>query len=393
MYRGAIADPKALHATLRASHRIRVQVVLTDLDGTIRGSITPKITDGQVEADRHHFGDEKGPTRRCTLTFVDPNNALGIDQANPGEGALYFNRRIEVIYGVLVPTIGWVDIPVFCGVPWRLQRSGDEVFVDADDLSVLGWGSAWRPKTLHKGMRKVDAIAEILADRVGLTDVRLPERKARLSHNVSLSRHQHPWAVARHIASSMDLDLYVTGSGAVAARKLPDKPLITFQCGDGGEIVDPLALTTDRENFVNVVTVIGRKPKGAKKRVRYSAVAPKRHDNSPWRLAVNGVPNFIEAVIQNDHFRTKAECKKKADRILADRMKIRGEATCSILPWPTLEPGDKARFVTREGDVTVERIDSFTLPLRVDGGPMTINWKAAPQRTRRRLRRHHGKKP
>lgn len=386
-------DLGLLHDALRSSHEMRVRVTLTDLDGSVRGSITPRVTDGQVEADRHHFGDEKGPTRRCTLTFIDPDNALGVDQETPGEGALYFNRRIEVVYSVSVPDVGWVDVPVFCGVPWSLQRTGDEVFVDADDLSALGWGSAWRPKTLHKGMRKVDAIAEILADRAGLTEVDLPRRKARLAHRVSLSRHQHPWAVAQHIASSMDLQLYVTGSGTVRARKLPDKPLITFKCGDGGEIVDPIALSADRDNFANVVTVIGRKPKGAKRRVRYSAVAKRTWENSPWRLAVNGVPQFIEAVIQNDHLRTKAECKKKADRILADKMRIRGEVTCSILPWPTLEPGDKARFVTREGDATVERIDSFTLPLRPSSGPMTLNFKAAPQRTRRKQRLHHGKKP
>lgn len=394
MYRGALTGPQldSLHATLRASHQVRLVVTLTDLDGSVRGSLTPRVTAGQIEADRHHFGDPKGPTRRCSLTFLDPNNALGIDSANPGAGALYFDRRIEVAYGVLVPSIGWVDVPVFCGVPWRLQRTGDEVIVDADDLSVLGWGSAWRPKTLHKGMRKVDAIAEILADRVGLTDIRLPERKTRLPHSVSLSRHQHPWAVARHIAASMDLDLYVSGSGAVVARKLPDKPLITFGCGDGGAVVDPIATSTDRDGFANVVTVIGRKPKGAKQRVRFSAVAKKSHENSPWKLAVNGVPNFVEVTVQNDHLRTKGECKKKADRLLSDHMRVRGEVTCSILPWPTLEPGDKARFVTREGDVAVERIDSFSLPLKVDDGPMTLNFKASPLRTKRRLRLHPGRK-
>jgi hypothetical protein len=394
MFRGHLtqSEQAALHAALVASHRTRVTVTITDLDGNVRGSLTPRVTAGQVEADRHHFGDPKGPTRRCSMTFLDPNNALGIDSANPGAGALYFDKRIEVVYGVLVPTVGWVDVPVFCGVPWRLQRTGDEVVVDADDLSVLGWGAAWRPKKLHKGQRKVDAIAEILADRVGLTDVRLPERKTKLAHSVSLGRQQHPWGVARRIASSMDLQLFVDGAGFVVGRRLPDKPIITFGCGDGGAIVDPIATTTDRDNFANVVTVIGRKPKGAKERVRYSAVAKKSWRNSPWKLAVNGVPNFVEVRVQNDHFRTRGECKKKADRLLADHMRVRGEVTCSILPWPTLEPGDKARFVTREGDVAVERIDSFSLPLTIDGGPMTLNFKAAPQRTRRRLRLHPGRK-
>lgn len=386
-YHELTAPQRSLYQdALRSSHRIRVQVILSDLNGNVRGSITPRITGGQVEGDRQHFGDEQGPTRRCSMTFLDPDNELGIDSDNPSDGALYFDRRLEVIYGVRVPSLGWVDVPVFCGVPWRLQRTGNEVYVDADDLSVLGWGSNWKPKTLRKGMRKVDAIAEILSERVGLTDVRLPQRKSRLSHAASLARHQHPWKLARHIASSMDLELYVDGSGAVVGRRLPAGPLTTFNCGDGGEIVDPIATSTDRDKFANVVTVIGRKPKGGKKRVRYTAVAPKHHENSPWRLAVNGVPNYTEVVVHNDHFRTVAECKRKADRILADRMRVVGEVTCSILPWPHLEPGDKARFVTPGGDVVVDRIDSFTLPLSPADGPMTLNWRAAPIRTRHRLR-------
>lgn len=388
MHHGHLTEPerKLRDEALRSSHRMLVKVVVSDLDGKVRGSLTPRITSGQVQGDRHHFGDPKGPTRRCTLTFLDPDNELGIDDENPSAGALYFDRRIEVIYCVLVPTLGWVEIPVFCGVPWRLQRTGNEVYVDADDLSVLGWGSNWKPKTLHRGMLKVDAIEEILADRVGLTDVRLPRRKAKLSHPVSLDRHQHPWKLARHIASSMDLQLFVDGSGAVVGRRLPGSPLATFNSGDGGEIVDPIATSTDRDKFANVVTVIGRKPKGAKKRVRYSAVAPRHHENSPWRLAVNGVPNFTEVVIHNDHFRTVAECRRKAERVLADRMRVVAEVTCSVLPWPHLEPGDKARFVTPGGDVVVDRIDSFTLPLSPADGPMTLNWKAAPIRTRHRLR-------
>lgn len=389
MYRGHLshADQLLFEAALRDSHQMRVTVTLSDLDGNVRGSLTPRVTEGQVEADRHHFGDNKGPTRRASMTFLDPGNALGIDSSDPDAGALYYDRRIEIVYGVRVPALNaWVDVPVFCGVPWRLQRTGDEVFIDADDLSVLGWGAAWRPKTLHKGMRKVDAIEEVLSTRVGFTDIRLPKRKARLAHSVSLDRHQHPWAVARHIASSMDIQLYVNGAGAVVGRRLPEKPLWTFNEGEQGEITDTLALSSDREAFANVVTVIGRKPKGQKKRVRYSAVAPRHWENSPWKLAVNGVPNFVEYVIQNDHFRTKAECKRKADRVLADRMRKKSEVTCSVLPWPHLEPGDKARFVTLGGDPTIQRVDSFTLPLSPAGGSMTLNWRGSAMRTRRRLR-------
>lgn len=388
MYRGTLTREElpVFHAGLRGSHQMRMTITLTDLDGRVRGSLTTRVTAGQIEVDRHHFGESNGPTRRATLTFLDPDNALGIDSSDPDAGALYYDRRISIVYGVNIPGLGWVDIPVFCGVPWRLQRTGDEVNVDADDLSVLGGGAAWRPKRLPKGMRKVDAIRELLSTRVGYSEFRLPERKTRLSHPVSLDRHQHPWQVARHIASSMDLELYVDGAGAVTARRLPEKPIWTFNAGEDGEIVDDLALSTDRDGFANVVTVIGRKIHGSKKRVQYPAVAPRHDPNSPWNLKVNGVPNFVEYTIQNDHFRTVAECKRKADRLLADKLRKRSEATCSILPWPHMEEGDKARFVTLGGDPTVDRIDSFVLPLSASGGPMTLNWRGSAMKTKRRIR-------
>lgn len=377
------------HAALRNPHDISVDVDLLNLDGDVLGSVTPKLLTGQVLGDRHAFGDPNGPQRRLTLGLLDPRNALNVDSRDPDDGTVYYDRMVRVTYSVYVSALeDWVEVPVFTGPPWKLQRTNDEVYIEADDASVLGWGNSWRPKTIPKGTKKVDAIRRILTQRAGFTRFRLPERKAKLAHAVSLNRHQSPWGVASRIAKSMDLQLFVDGEGTVVARRLPDHPLWTFNPGEGGEIVDPLALSTDRERFANVIEVIGRKPKGAKRRVRFVAYAPRNHPSSPWSLARDGVPYFKVETIRNDHFRTTAECRRKAQRVLADRLRGHTEMTCSVLPWPHVDPGDMGRFVTSGGEPTVDRIDTFTLPLGVEGAPpMTIEWFDKPAPHKRRVRR------
>lgn len=385
------ADRKVFEQTLRGNHDVRVDVDLLDLDDHVISSVSPKLLDGQVLGDRHGFGQPHGPQRRLTMTLLDPGFALDVDTKAPRDGTLYYDRQVQVHYNVRVPALGdWVSVPVFTGPPWKLQRTDAEVYIEADDASVLGMGNVWKPIHVKKGTLKVDAAKRILSERCGFTRFRFPDRKARLAHPVSLGRKAHGWAWASRILASMDLHLYVDGHGTPTARRLPTHPSWTFNPGAGGEIIDPVSLTTDRSRFANVVEVIGRKPKGAKHRVSYRAVAKRSHPNSPWELAREngGVPYFQVVTIRNDHFRTDAECKAKAVRVLADRMRSRNEMTASILPWPHLDQGDMARLLTAAGGVTVDRIDTFTLPLGVDGEPpMTLGWFDRPIPHTGRIRR------
>lgn len=378
-------DRLAFEQQLRSSHEIRVDVDLLDLDGHVISSVSPKLLDGQVLGDRHSFGEHHGPQRRLTLNLLDPGYALDVDTASPRDGTVYYDRQIRVHYNVRVPALGdWVSVPVFTGPPWKLQRTDENVYIEADDASVLGMGETWLPLHIKKGTPKIDAVERILSERCGFTNFRFPDRKARLAHPVSLHRRAHGWAWAQRIMASMDLHLYVDGRGVPTARQLPTHHSWTFNPGPGGEIIDPVGVTTSRDRFANVVKVIGRKPHGAKHRVSYTAKPPRNHPNSPWELAREngGVPYFKEVVIRNDHFRTDAECKAKAERVLKDRMRSHEEMTASILPWPHLEPGDMARLVTKGGHGVSDRIDTFTLPLGVDSAPpMTLGWfdKPAPR--------------
>lgn len=368
--------------TLARSHDIRVDVTLLDLRHRIVGTARMIEGNGQVMGDRFGFNETAGPQRRLSLTMLDRGNTLGIS-GDTDESQLYYDRIVQVTYGVLCPTLGWVDLDVFTGLPWKLQSSEGALQIEADDLSRLGWEAAWKPLTIQKGVKKTTAIRRILA-RAGFNHVRLPERDGRLAHALSLGRRQKPWQLAARVAASMDLHLYVDGSGIPTGRRLPGNPLWTFDA----EVVEPLAISTDRSRFANTIEVVGRKPKGEKRRVRYVAHAPSRHPLSARSLAHNGEPYRMLETIQNDHFRTTRECRTKAERVLADRLRQSDEATIGILPWPHVTPGDLARFVSATGEPTRDRFDQFTLPLGVgDAEPMRVNWLAKDSTDVRRIRR------
>lgn len=387
------AELKEFEATLRRSHEVMVRVTLLDLDWNPLSSVTPRVLDGVVLGDRNGFGEKHGPQRRLSLTLFDPGFALNVDTASPADGTVYYDRLVQVHYSVNVPSLGrWVTIPVFAGPPWELRREDAVVTIEADDASVLGWGEAWKPLTVKKRARKVKAIRRILAERAGFTRFRLPARKGKLAHTVSLGRMERPWVQADQIAASMDLQLLVDGNGYVTARELPESPIWTFRPAvdgqPGGTIIDPVSTDTSREDFANIIVVIGRKPKGAKKRVRYVARAPKVHPHSPHSLAQNGVPYRKVVLIRNDKLRTKRECKKVATRELNDRIRSLTTMTCSILPWPHLEPGDLAEFVATGGDSVIDRVDTYSLPLGVMNAPaMSIGWTGRPRPRPGKVRR------
>lgn len=366
------AGRREFERTLATSHDIRVDLTLMDLNHDVIGSVRMIDGQGQVQGDRLGFGERHGPQRRLTLTTLDPYNRLGVSNGGADDTQLYFDRTIQVSYGVLCPTVGWVDLDVFTGLPWKLQNTDGVLYVEADDLSRLGWEAAWKPLTIKKGVKKTSAIRRILA-RSGFNNVRLPESDKKLNHPVSLGRNQKPWIVASRIAESMDWQLYVDGSGVPTGRLLPGNAMWTFDA----EIVEPLAVSTDKSRFANVVEVIGRDPKGEKRRPRFVAHAPGWHPLSAANLAHNGEPYRVVERIKNDHLRTVRECERKAVRVLADRLRAKDEATVGILPWPHVTPGDLARFTSPTGEPTRDRFDAFTLPLGVgDAEPMRVNWLA-----------------
>ena len=368
------------HDTLRTSHTRTVTVQVLRLDGTPVTTITPQLLDGQVVVDA-----DADVTRTLTLSFLDPNHTLQFDSESPDDGALYADRMLRVTYTVLVPALGeHVDCVVFTGPLVKLDRNGDVVSIEAHGKERLALGELWRPLTLKKGTKKVEALRTIM-ERTGETRFALPKVAVRLPKRRSLDRMTPAWVHARKIANSMNRQLFYPGNGVCTMRRWPARPCFTFTNGSNGTVVSDVAVSNTMDDFRNVVLVVGGKPKGSKKRVRHVATATGLL--SPARLGRNGAKRYMVERIEDDNVRSKREARRRAERVLDDRLTSMVEVTFDSLPIPHLDPGDKVRVDTGN-DVVTFRLRRFTLPLGTDGDPvMTVGYLKKTYPNRRAIRR------
>lgn len=374
------AQLREYHATLSTSHTRTVTVQVLRLDGTPVTVLTPRILDGQVVVDA-----DAEVSRTLTMSFLDPAHALQFDSESPDDGALYADRMLRVTYTVLVPALGaHVECVVFTGPLVKLDRSGDVVSVEAHGKERLALGELWQPLNLKKGTKKVEAVRTIM-ERTGETRFALPQLATRLPKGKSLDRMTPAWTHARKIANSMARQLFYPGNGVCTMRRWPARPCFTFTYGDGGYVCSDVAISNTTDDFRNVVLVVGGKPKGSKKRVRYTATATGLL--SPARLGRNGAKRYLVERIEDDNVRSKQEARRRAERVLNDRLMSVVEVTFDSLPVPHLDPGDIVRVNTGGGTITF-RLRRFTLPLGTDGDPvMSVGYLRKTYPNRRAIRR------
>lgn len=376
------AELRAYHKALRDNQTRRVRVAVQNLDGETLAHLTPTVLDGQVIVDL-----DAEVTRTLTMQFLDPNHALNFDSDSPDDGALYADRMLRVYYSVRVPDLGrHVSCVVFTGPLVKLDRNGDVVTIEAHGKERLALGELWRPLAIKKGTPKVDAVRTLM-DQAGETRYAFPTLKTRLPKRKSVNRFQSAWKVARHIAHSMDRQLFYPGNGICTMRHYPRTPLFTFNTGERGEVVSDVAISNTMDDFRNVVLVVGGKPKGAKHRVRARAIAPKHHPLSPDRLGRNGQPRFMVEKIEDDSIRSRKEARRRAERVLEDRLRSVAQVTFDSVPIPHLDPGDWVRVRTDDGVVSF-RLRQFSIPLGTEGEQvMPIGYLKKTDVSRRRIRR------
>lgn len=374
-----LAYHRALHDP---AHTFRVSVSVLDLAGQTLTSISPTVLDGQVIVDI-----DADVTRTLTLTFLDPKHQLNFDSDSPDDGALYADRLVRVHYSVRVPELDrHVSAVVFTGPATKLDRAGGEVSIEAAGMEKLALANTWRPLTIKKGAKKVDAIRTILRDRAGETRFALPEIPTRMPTTLSLDRLSQPWLPARRLANSLDRQLFYPGTGVCTMRRWPARPLFTFATGDGGNVVGAPSISHVMDDFANVVEVIGAKPKGKKEHVRFVATAPATHPLSPQRLGRNGTPRFIVKRVEDDHIRSTAEARRRATRLLDDSLRETVEVTFDAMPMPHLDPGDLCQLRTRDAHATF-RLRKFSIPLGTEGDPvMPVGYLKPTQIRKQRIR-------
>jgi len=383
------ADYKSFVQALADPHAIRLDVAVLTLDEDEISRISPDILTWQVDVDADADVD-----RALTITVLDPNHSLHLDSDSPDDGALYADRMFQLIYSVLVPGLSErVDVEVFTGPIVDLERDGSQLNLTAHGKEELGMGWIWRPITIKKGARKSDAIRTILAERTGEQNFDIPDVTVKLPKGLSLGRAAAAWPRSRKLAQSMNRQLYYNGAGTCRLRIRPRRPLFTFRADSPARsnITSSVTVTHDFTEVKNAVWFRGGKPNGQKKPVEFFAVAPKGHPLSPQRLGrtdADGrkVGRYLVAEHSNEHVRSKAEAKRRANALLDDLLLEVVGVSFTAVPVPHLDPLDVVRVETRDFSANV-RLRQFS----IGSEGMTVGYIERVSRPNRRAIRRRRK--
>jgi len=182
----------------------------------------------------------------------------------------------------------------------------------------------------------------------------------------------------------MGRQLFYDGRGRARLRHRPN--LVGLSFTGGRYVTGPLKITYS-SGVVNAVEVIGAVPKGAKRPVQATAVAPANHPLSPQRIGRYLLPDG--KIIRDDSIKTTAEAQDVAAKRLADGLRQSVDVQFESVPGvgAFLEPGDLCHVDTDDGSVTF-RLSKFSLPLVADdSNAMTVGYHR--ETPLRHTRRHH----
>lgn len=372
--------PESLALLLTSHHSMRVSVqVLDTAMKPVGDPISNRILDGQVNVDLN-----AEVTRSATLTFLDPGRALNFDSDSPADGALYADRMVRITYDVRQPgTFGgkWIEVPIFTGPVTKFSRNGVRVTVEAQGKEVLAMGSPWRTYTAKKNRRKVDIIEEVMRAE-GERDFALLEVNSKMPRDKVLTAEGTAWAFAQDIARSMGMHLFYDGAGRLRLRRYPRTSVFTFRDGDGGSITDTPSIDFLIDNVKNAVSVTGKKPKGAKAKVRARAVAEPSHPLSPVRLGRNGQPRYLAEFVDDPDIGSEREAKRVANSRLASLLATFVEVKFAAVVIPHLDAGDYV-LVKANGFAMTTRLTSFSIPLTASGR-MTVGYNRRMKKPNRK---------
>lgn len=382
-------DQVALMNALVSTASVKTRIELMDLQHNHLEHLTDRFVDGQVDVDL----DASNTTRQLTMTLADPRRNLPFDSDSPSASSLYLDRMIRALYCVNVPSLGWVEIPVFTGpISTNLSRDGDFATVTCYGKEWLAQGDVWHATTYKKGRVKTGVIHDIMTDLAGEDDAHLdiPSLPGKLPRDLALARYDKPWAGVAKMANSLNRQAFYDARGQFRVRRWPEHVHLSFN--DSRNLVSQLRISYSGD-IINAVHVIGGTPKGQKHPVHASAVAPANHPLSPQRLGRNGVPRFMTggSAVTNSHLKTTKDCQDLADRILNDKLTEQVQAEFDCLPGAVVlaDPGDHCHAADDDGSVTF-RLRKFTLPL-VAGNTASVGYhKNVINARSKRERGHHG---
>ncbi len=368
------------HRTLATTHERKIHVEVTDLDGTTLTYLTPDILDGQVIVDTT-TGPET-PTRILDMTFLDPSRAVHFEPESPGDAPLHRSRLIKITDARRVPALeDWIECEVFTGVVWDFDRQGAVVTLVAHGLERQALGNKWKPVTYHKHTKKTDALKDLLRAAGESHLGGIPDLGARMPERMTVARMDPIWPRAVRLSKSMDRQLFYPGTGRPVLRRVPSRPVFTF---NDRHLLTDVLIDRDPEGVFNTFVAVGTKAKGAKGRPTAVETLPAAHPLSPQSLARNDEPLRLVQREENRQIKNKAEAEARAKRMrdVGSQTLVSYQFDC--LPVPHLDENDLVRVVTDQGTFRV-RMEKWTLPLGWEGAPaMTVGYTRRTTKARRR---------
>lgn len=263
MYRLSLtnAERNAFDAALKSAQRkLRFTATLYRKDGTPLGKRLD-IIDGEVIVDCSDPLNQ--PTRTAHITVSDPYERLSVDAVHPEDGGVWFSKRLGIEWGIWVESLQrYIDVPVFFGPFFRINRTGINVEIDAssEDAEHLDPHLFRRSISVRKHTKIDRAVRAILIER-GVKDkeMNFMTTHRRLNRDRTWRIGQVPWKMAQRLVDLLDdAQLFVEGDGKYRLRRIPDDPVWRFLDGENGVTVDA-SESFSRESLWNLVVVRGEK--------------------------------------------------------------------------------------------------------------------------------------
>jgi hypothetical protein len=327
------------------------------------------LTDGRVEILDHIGGqvvvDRGSAVRRtCSVTVADtsliPRTAadkLSVDGAKlrVSRGVVYSDGTSELLPLGLF-RIDSVDGDVDSG-PVTIQGKGLECIV-ADDKFLVPYKATGTALTAVTALiqRSIPTASVIVGTA---TDAAIGPRTWDVQGD--------PWAAVTECAASIGAEVYCDADGQFILSQLPDllstDPVWTIASGEGGVYVKASrGMTADK--VFNGILARGENTETNVPPVQ--ALVTDADPSSPtyWDGPFGHRPDFYTS----STLISVPACQAAAGLKLAAAKAPNATADISALPNPALEPGDVIRVVYPDGTKELHQVQSFTVPLSMDGG-------------------------
>lgn len=373
------ADMAAYVRGLAAPHQLRIGVRILDMNHRVVADVSNLLAGGQVTVDT-----TKKVTRSASLELTDHQRILPFDSNAPVDAALYYDRMIQITFGVLAPSEldDWVDCPVFTGPISDMSRSGPTVSVECLGKEWLAQRPAWRTKNYKIGTLRTDIIRELLAD-TGETRFNIEPWTLKTANLYGVTRETDVWTLAKRMAAGRLM--YYDGAGTLVVRRALPRSIYTFAEGTQGTVLSDPQINYQADGVRNIVWVVGGTPKGKKYPVQYTAYAQASHPLSAQSLGRNGKSRHIVEKIEDGDLLRESDCKDRAQAELTRLLQLNVAVAFDAMPIPFLEEKDAVTVKTRNFAHTFG-LDQFTIPLEA-GQKASVGYVERRSANRAKIRR------